>query len=54
MHDASVEENIAIVQPLLDESADVNERNADHETLLDVASTEGKLEVLTQMSREVA
>jgi ankyrin repeat protein len=43
--DACAEGNVEVVQSLLDEGANVNERNARHETALDVASTEGKLEV---------
>jgi len=46
LHFASAEGNVEVVQSLLDKGADVNERNAEHESALYVASDEGKLEVV--------
>jgi ankyrin repeat protein len=45
LHDACGEGSVEVVQSLLDEGADVNQRDGDHATALDVASANGELEV---------
>jgi hypothetical protein len=45
LYDASAKGDVKVVQLLLDQGADVNQRNAQHRTALDAASTEGNLEV---------
>jgi ankyrin repeat protein len=45
LHEASAEGSVEVVQSLLDEGADVNQRGANHETALHDASWNRKLEV---------